>query len=192
MLWWATRRAVIDGAASIKAAKTSAEALTRAETAYLSGGGVAFKGTIEDQGKEAIEHARLGRPNIFTIEVSNYGKTPADLIEIHIGFLDVYDRPIPKIVPPIRSGDVYYFRQWIKPYTERHHIRHIYIPEHLHRPVIFGRLYYRDVIFKKRISTGFILEIVLQTSEARAIRAPEAYTEERDESADQSPRISGG
>jgi hypothetical protein len=190
-LWWTTRRAVRDGAASIKAAETSAQALTRAEKAYLSGGGSAFRGTIEEQGNAATvaEPYGVGRPNVFKIDLNNYGKTPGDLIEIHIGFWDLRNGTVPETVPPIRVGDVYYFRDWIRPDTASRPIRYIWIPPHLQQPVIFGRIYYRDVIFKELFSVGFILEIVLQTWVTRPIRAAETYTEERDEPTDQPPTI---
>ena len=108
-----------------------------------------------------------------------------DLIEIHIGFLD---REIPKKVPPVRKGDIYYFRDWIKPDRPSRRIKYIHIPPHLVQPIIFGRFYYKDVILKKLHSVGFILEIQ-QSWITRPIRAAEEYTQERDEKDDMPPTL---
>jgi hypothetical protein len=170
--------------ASLTARRVS-DTLPRVERAYISGGGEAWFGTAHVLGSGAVSVHRLigGPPNWFRVDVNNYGKTPGELIEFHIGFLD---GDIPQEVPK-ENITIHYYLDWIKPDSGNRPIKHIPIPDNLVKPIIFGRFYYRDIFLKKLHSSGFIYDIPnMDTS--RPIRAPRAYTEERDENSGEPPQ----
>jgi len=140
--------------------KAAAEHVPRVERAYISGGG--------------------GPPpnnpgTLFRFDINNFGKTAGNIIEIRWGFFSA--NAIPAFVPAFQELHFYY--DWIKPDLWRPGIHLVAVPGNIPNPVIFGRFYYRDV-FNKSHSSGFILQIH-PNGASTPIRAPAAYTEERDE-----------
>jgi hypothetical protein len=163
-----------------RTARRVAETLPRVERAYISGGGPAYHGIIQEApGVRRVERLPSygALPTIFEVQINNYGKTPGELLEIHIGWLD---EQIPDIPPPITKDNVVHFQDWVKPDTASRTIFYLRIPRTLEAPIIYGRIYYKDIIEKRLHSSGFILKITSEVG-TEPIRASVTYTEERDE-----------
>jgi hypothetical protein len=165
-------------------ARRVADTLPRVERAYISALGFALNGTIHDlgSGRQSVTEFP-GPPNLISLVVNNYGKTPGKLVEIRAGFLD---DNIPDDPPPFTNDQVFYMNFWVKPDTTEHHLRYIRIPDKMQNPIIYGRVYYRDILTGKLYSSGFILGIGPGGTDP--IRAPGAYSDERDEAADEPPQ----
>jgi hypothetical protein len=139
------------------------------ERAYVSGGGY-FPG----------DPTTGWRGDTFQLTIDNYGKTPAFVTHVNIGYWSLSGGPPPE--PP--------------PSTTRHVLSAVLPPGKeslkmdvtLHRDeikgdVIFGRFFYEDIFArrwwrkKKRVrSSGFILRIA-EDRTTLAIDAPRAYTD---------------
>jgi hypothetical protein len=138
------------------------------ERAYISGGGYF-----------ASDPTTGWRGHIFQLTIDNYGKTPAFVTHVNIGYWSLADGTLPD--PP--------------PFTERHVLSAVLPPGKeglkmdvkLHRDeirgdVIFGCFFYEDIFAgrwftkKTRIrSSGFVLRIS-EDRETLAMDAPRAYT----------------
>ena len=139
------------------------------ERAYISGGGY-FLG----------DPTTGWRGDTFQLTIDNYGKTPAFVTHVNIGYWSLSGGPPPE--PP--------------PSTTRHVLSAVLPPGKeglkmdvtLHRDeikgdVIFGRFFYEDIFArrwwrkKKRVrSSGFILRIA-EDRTTLAIAAPRTYTD---------------
>ena len=127
------------------------------ERAYISGGGAP---EIQQISADAARRAGVQFPgdfegaiNIetgqFLLQINNYGKTPARLIEYGIGWCDA------GAIPERPTYEWTYFRDWIQPGRGTRTIARIRIPTEFSRPVIYGRFRYLD-IFNAPHSEGFI------------------------------------
>jgi hypothetical protein len=106
---------------------------TEIERAYVSGGGV------RDQ-------------NIFQVQINNYGKTPAILTELGIGFCEISNIPPVPVYRWIRIRSATY-----KPGDQGRPVGNFAIPV-LQEPVVYGRFRYTDIWYKSHVSS-FILVI---------------------------------
>ena len=161
------------------------------ERAYVSGGGA--PGVEEhDLGTETTESPMIGggsrtrhlgierRPTgAFVVCVNNYGKTPAELQWVGIGFCEA------EAIPESPSYRFVYRWDWIQPGDRGRPVFPVGIPKNT--TVVYGRFYYLD-IFGGRHSSGFINEIGMERNRSDPIPAPAAYTEERNETEESWPR----
>ena len=157
----------------------------RIERAYISALGLGFNGTVQSLGSGTRSVTRFpgGPPNWVEVTVSNFGKTPGEIVDVRVAFLD---GDIPAEPPSFAEGEIHYANFWLKPDTQNHSVKLVPIPG-LNRPIAYGRVFYRDIIQKKLHSCGFILEIT-SADGSQPIRAPRAYSEDRDEPEDEAPR----
>jgi len=152
------------------------------ERAYVSGGGAPetrperqWVGGLHSGG---IQEVQVLTGN-FVVCVNNYGKTPAALQWVGLGFCDLGS------IPP---NPVYEFRyrwDWVQPGDRGRRVFAIRIPDAA--TVIYGRFYYRD-IFGNRYSSGFVNELGIERNRSEPVLAPNAYLEERTESEESWPR----
>jgi len=165
--------------------KRSVDVLAQAERAYICGGGPAAVLTTTPQGHKVFTTEFTGKPSHFLAYVNNYGKTPGELFGYYINFLDVEkDSDIPKQIPAVPKERIFYFRDWIKPVPESRPLpTRLMIPTDFHHPIVYGRFFYKDVITTKFHSSGFIYRFG-NSADTMPILAPEAYTEEREETID--------
>jgi hypothetical protein len=105
------------------------------ERAYVSGGG---------QRDEAGA--------IFQLQINNYGKTPATLIGVGIGFCELSNIPPTPVYHWIRVRSATY-----KPGDKSQPVGNFAIPT-LREPVVYGRFRYTDIWHKLHVSS-FILVI---------------------------------
>lgn len=104
------------------------------------------------------------------IHVNNYGKTPGEMLEISVEFCEASAIP----AEPIYNRST--CRDWIAPGTEHRVIDVRMVPEKISNPVVYARLYYRDIFSEKVHSCGFIQDI--QGHRSRTLRPPtRAYTD---------------
>jgi hypothetical protein len=164
------------------------------ERAYVSGGG-APEVEEHDLGTETTQSPMVGigsrtrhlgierRPTgNFVVCVNNYGKTPAELQWVGIGFCDVQN------IPEAPTYNFVYRLDRVQPGDRGRPVFNAAIPKGM--TVIYGRFYYLD-IFGGRHSCGFINEIGIERNRSDPILAPTAYTEERNESEENWPRRPG-
>jgi len=163
---------------SADAALASTTVLPRIERAYVSVLGAAYNGVIDIiGGRSHVTRLPAGPPNIFEVMVNNYGKTPAELIEVRVGFLP--NKYFPPAPPPVRPDRIFYLNFWLSPDTRNHTVQLVPIGEE-RSAAVYARIYYRDIVLGKRHSSGFVCEIS-DAYGAQPVRAPRAYSEERDE-----------
>jgi hypothetical protein len=146
----------------------------RVERAYVSGGGafLEFHGLDPETGKPTSQLT-----DTFQLTVDNYGKTPARVFNVEIGFCNATNIPsVPKyalnellgaVIPPNKEGAFTSVRM------RRNQIA---------GDTIFGRFTY-ETIFRRRFlrrpkrhHAGFILHIT-PTPGVEPIKAPPAYTD---------------
>jgi hypothetical protein len=145
------------------------------ERAYISGGGVgAGLQTVNipitfTRGRFLITHTQRVLGGKVEVHGNNYGKTPGELLEVGIGFLDA-TLPIPST--PKYTWEP--FNAWLRPGEHGLPIMHWPIPAGLASPAVYGRFRFKDVYGDER-SAGFILEITHMTTSS--LSAPSAYTE---------------
>jgi hypothetical protein len=153
-LWWATRK-LVNHAPQI-------------ERAYISGGGAFTAQQLVDTANNRVVITPV---DPFQVTVDNYGKTPARVIHVEIGFCNASNiPPVPQYaittlfngsIPPGRSG----------------HLTGITFPRaQITGDVIFGRFHYWDIFRERMRYSGFILRINPQLG-VEPINAPAAYTD---------------
>jgi len=159
------------------------------ERAYVSGGG-APQVQETDLGTQTVpgvtggsmtRHMGISRipTGAFVVCVNNYGKTPAGLEWVGIGFCDAEN------VPETPSYRFLYRWDWIQPGDRGRPIFTVAIPKLM--TAVYGRFYYLD-IFGDRHSCGFINEVGAEQNRSDPIPAPATYTEERNETEESWPR----
>ena len=118
----------------------------------------------------------------FMVCVNNYGKTPAALEWIRIGFCDLSSIP-----PSPTYTHLRYRWDWIQPGDRARRVFPIEIPAAA--TVIYGRFYYLD-IFGGRHSCGFINEFGIERNRSEPVLASNAnaYLDERDETEESWPK----
>jgi hypothetical protein len=166
--------------AAAEAAKESARAAHRAisETekrditlhrAYVSGGGVQARHIVEIYSTASGQTARsIPLTGDFEIHMNNHGMTPAELMEIAIGFCDSTKIPLEPTYNPEP------FHDWLGPGTQSRPMLWRKIPTDRPASAIYGRLYYRDIFGLNR-SSGFI-QSILPDGGTTPLLAPPAYT----------------
>jgi hypothetical protein len=142
----------------------------RVERAYVSGGG-SFLGRVGrniETGEDIVEMT-----NIFQVTVDNYGKTPARIISIDIGFCNSNN------IPPEPRFTLNEFFNGVIPPNEKGAPTPIRLPtDQILGDVIFGRFNY-ETVFRRWFGAdrlhhaGFVLRIVDRG--VRPINAPRAY-----------------
>jgi len=146
------KRGMKPAEAAAKATQESTKHLPIIERAYVSGGG-----------PYSLELQR------FVLDVNNFGKTPAYLHRVEIGFCEATDIPeVPNYEPGEHSFDIF---DHLPPISKKPHYRFIEVPAHYREPAIFGRFHYTD-IFNSRRSAGFILSVDRRNGITQAINAP--------------------
>jgi hypothetical protein len=143
--------------------------LRRTERAYVSGGGFFPDITETTKGEE------------FSLRINNYGKTPAYVKHVVIGYWDLKkDGPLPKDFP---GGRLYYLYYTLPPGVSSLQTD-VKIPKsEITGDIIFGRFYYED-IFSRRWWWPFTRKVrwagfVLRIDEKRYVwphAAPRVYT----------------
>jgi len=141
------------------AEKTAREQLTHArdvERAYLNGGGGI---TVQPGG------------NLFRIEVSNYGKTPAELTWYCVEFATLAQ--VRASLLPVHQTD----RHWdpIAPGTASKLLNTRSIP--VHAQVVYGAFWYRDIWREREHKSRFILTILPNNTLSNVTGVDRGYTE---------------
>jgi hypothetical protein len=141
------------------------------ERAYVSGGGY-FPHVTRSVGHST----RQSRANSFQLTVDNYGKTPAHVSRVEIGYSrspgNLRKRPVyPHKLPlgaVVRPGE-----------------RGLFTDTRLHRSldigdentVVFGKFYYETIMRDGEKYSGFVLRITPERVVLPVEKAPRAYTD---------------
>jgi hypothetical protein len=141
------------------------------ERAYVSGGGYFPRVT------RSVGHStRQSRADSFQLTVDNYGKTPAHVNRVEIGYsrspgklgeIPVYPHifPLGAVVPPGKEGLT----------TDVKLHRSLDIRDN--NTVVFGRFYYETIMRDGEKYSGFILRITDERVVLPVDDAPRAYTD---------------
>jgi len=99
-------------------------------------------------------------------------------LEIHVGFIN---GSIPDLPPPVEEAYTRFVQEWVRPGADEPIKYYHSLPlDEGPLPFVFGRVYYRDIVLRKRHSVGFIYELS-GLEGTRGTRAPAVYTEQREE-----------
>jgi len=149
------------------------------ERAYISGGGVpaserrVISGIVGQVasgqvGGEQVYYVLTGR---FELHINNHGKMPGRLMQVAIEFCDAGAIPQQPRYRPVFNPD------WIGPGTQSRVYGHHEVPRDIANPVVYGRLYYRDIFSNRVHSSGFIQSLDMTHGGSALIEPPsEAYT----------------
>jgi len=120
------------------------------ERAYMSAGGFWERQSFTTTSPTGHPVTGWTYTDNFELHINNHGKTPGRLLEIAVDFCDA--SAIPLIPNYTRRTNL----DFIGPSTQSRPYGGFAVPKNLVNPVVYGRLWYRDIFSEEIHSSGFI------------------------------------